>query len=124
MPAVREPKQSTPQRWQEALTRAHKDGIRVRQVHSSGQWVAMSADPDSEAYDMSVIGAYAYACSCPAAEHGDPVCKHRACFYEYIGLLELVEGDPPPFDPQAQMYPPLPSVVLAGIGATHGVDTR
>jgi hypothetical protein len=123
MGAVRESKKSTPKRWQEALERAHKDVIRVRQINSTGQWVAMSADANSEAYDIDVIGAYAYGCSCPASVHGDQVCKHRAAFYEYIGLLELVEGEPPPFDPQAQMYPPLPAVVLAGFGRTSELHT-
>lgn len=130
MSSVRLPKESTPQRWEDALRRSIEDGVIVRQLHPTGQWIATSRDKEGDAYQLDVIAAFAYGCSCPAAEHGDPVCKHRAAFYAKMGLLATTpEGEDPTFSPEPLMYPPLPDVVYshfadyAAGGEGNGVDS-
>ncbi|HZU76311.1 MAG TPA: hypothetical protein VFA70_06070 [Dehalococcoidia bacterium] len=92
----------TPDRWQAALRRAFAQGIEVRQLAGSGMWIATSGTDASVAYEVSQFG-----CSCPAAEFGDPVCKHRAAYYHLLGILELDdEPEPPtPAAPAAKLVP-------------------
>ncbi len=87
--ATRRPvRRATPERWQAALKRALDAGVQVRQLAGSGAWVATSATAPAAAYLVS-----GQSCECQAAEHGDPVCPHRAAFWHAQGALDL---DPEP----------------------------
>lgn len=86
--AVRRPRVATPERWQRALERALSEGIEVRQVNSSGMWVANSGTHAGVAYMLEIVGGVVRSCSCPAGEFGDPVCKHAARYYFDAGLLD------------------------------------
>jgi len=79
----------TAQRWLDAAHRAQSEGVRVYQLQSSGAWVATSGRTRGVAYEIAVTDNVAHGCACPACEHGDPVCKHRAAFYLLVGALEL-----------------------------------
>jgi hypothetical protein len=87
---------ATPARWQAALARAIAEGIQVRQLAGCGAWIATSGTDASAAYELAVVNGVAVGCECPAGEHGDPVCKHRAAFYHLAGQL-----DPEPPTPAA-----------------------
>jgi len=89
-------RQATPARWQAALGRAIAEGVQVRQLAGSGLWLATSGSDATTAYALAVTGDVAHGCECPAAQHGDPVCKHRTAFYHAAGLL-----DPEPPTPAA-----------------------
>ena len=84
---------ASPARWQAALTRAIAEGVQVRQLAGSGAWIATSGQDAAIAYQVAVSGGVAHGCDCPAGEHGDPVCKHRALWYHVAGLLDP-EPDP------------------------------
>jgi hypothetical protein len=85
-----------PARWFKAAERAITEGIQVRQLAGSGQWVASSGSNATVAYEVEVTGNVAHGCDCLAGLNGDPVCKHRAAFYLLIGALDLSpEPDPP-----------------------------
>ncbi len=84
---------ASPARWQAALARAIAEGVQVRQLASSGAWIATSGQDATIAYQVAVSGGVAHGCDCPAGEHGDPVCKHRALWYHRAGLLDP-EPDP------------------------------
>lgn len=90
--ATRPVRIATPERWAKAAERARAEGVQVRQVASTGQWVATSGSDANVAYLMEVTGTVAHGCSCLAGVNGDPVCKHRAAFYLAAGLL----GPEPP----------------------------
>ena len=92
---------ATPQRWQQALKRAFAEGVQVRQLAGSGAWVAASGSDATAAY--LVTGTE---CECQAAEFGDPVCKHRAAYWNAQGVLDL---DPEPPTPAA------PAVVVKAV---------
>lgn len=92
---------ASPERWQKALARGLAEGVQVRQLNDSGAWVATSGTDANVAYLLPVTGDVAHGCTCPAGQHDDPVCKHRAIFYHLIGLL----------DPEPE--PPAPSVERA-----------
>lgn len=94
--APRPARVATPERWARAAERARAEGIEVRQVASTGQWVATSGTHANVAYLMEVVAGTVRACTCPAGEHGDPCCKHAAAFYLSSGLL-----DPEPPTPAA-----------------------
>ena len=85
-----------PSRWMKAAARAVTEGIQVRQLQGSGQWVASSGSDSTLAYEVEVTGNVAYGCDCLAGLNGDPVCKHRAGFYLLIGALDLPPEPPPP----------------------------
>lgn len=82
-------RRDTPQRWQQAASRAAAEGIQIRQLQGSGQWVASSGHDATTAYEVRVTGAVAHGCDCLAGLNGDPVCKHRAAYYLLIGALWL-----------------------------------
>src|SRR5215213_4528248 len=87
---------SSPARWMKAAERAVAEGVQVRQLAGSGQWVASSGSDASVAYEVDVTGNVAHGCGCLAGLNDDPVCKHRAAFYLLIGALDLPpEPDPP-----------------------------
>ncbi len=87
-------RRATPERWQAALKRALEAGVQIRQLAGSGAWVATSATDPAVAYLVN-----AQSCECQAAEHGDPVCLHRAMYWNAVGVLDL-EPEPAaaPFD--------------------------
>jgi hypothetical protein len=87
---------SSPARWQKAAQRAMAEGIQIRQLAGSGQWIANSGSDATVAYEVEVTGNTAHGCSCLAGLNDDPVCKHRAAFYLLIGALSVEpEPDPP-----------------------------
>lgn len=77
----------SPARWQAALDRAIANGIQVRQLASTGQWIATSGSDATVAHELGVTGGIAHECDCLAAQHGDPICQHRAAYYRLIGAL-------------------------------------
>jgi hypothetical protein len=81
-------RESTPERWQAALTRARKEGIEVRQLVGSGGWIATSGTNQRAAYELEVTSGIVHGCACPAASHEDPVCKHRAAYWVALGILD------------------------------------
>lgn len=87
-----------PARWTKAAERALAEGIQVRQLQGSGQWIANSGSDASVAYELQITGNVAHGCDCLAGMNGDPVCKHRASFYLLIGALDLTPepGGPAP----------------------------
>ena len=46
----------SPVRWQKAAERATAEGIQVRQLQSTGQWVATSGSDRTTAYELAVTG--------------------------------------------------------------------
>jgi hypothetical protein len=85
-----------PARWIKAAERAVAEGIQVRQLQGSGQWIANSGSDATVAYEVQVTGNVAHGCDCLAGLNGDPVCKHKAAYYLLIGALYLTpEPDPP-----------------------------
>ncbi len=74
----------TDERWHDALRRAHKEGIQIRQLAGCGMWIATSGSDDTTAYEVTP-----WSCECWAGEFGDPVCKHRAALLERLGRLAL-----------------------------------
>ena len=92
---TRSTRQATPARWQKAAQRAIAEGIQVRQLAGSGQWIANSGSDTAVAYEVDVTGNIAHGCTCLAGLNDDPVCKHRAAFYLLIGALS-VEPEPEP----------------------------
>ncbi len=91
---IRRQQTATPARWRKALVRAIAEGVQVRQLAGSGAWIATSGQDAGVAYQVAVSGGVAHGCDCPAGEHGDPVCKHRALWYHVAGLLDP-EPEPP-----------------------------
>lgn len=87
-PASRDAKEYTVSRWHRAAERALAQGVTVRQVASTGQWIATSGSAADVAYALDVTGAVAHGCDCPAGQVSDPVCKHRAAWYLLIGALD------------------------------------
>ncbi len=89
---MQRPRLATPERWQAALSRALSNGVEVRQLAGSGQWIATSSSRPSVAYGTNGIE-----CECEAAMlGGDPVCQHRAASWHALGVLDL---DPEPETP-------------------------
>jgi len=91
---------ASPARWQAALARAIAEGVQVRQLAGCGEWIATSSNDAGVADQVAVSGGVAHGCDCPAGEHGDPVCTHRALWYHRAGLLE-----PDPAAPAAMVAP-------------------
>src|SRR5687767_9745539 len=88
--------QASPERWQHAAQRALAEGISVRQVNTSGMWVATSGSQANVACLLEITGTLVHSCSCPAGTFGDPCCKHAARYYLDAGLLDPEpEGSPP-----------------------------
>ena len=85
-----------PARWAKAAERAMREGIQVRQLQGSGQWVASSGSDVTVAYELGVTGAVAHGCDCLAGLNADPVCKHRAAFYVLVGALPSAPEPEPP----------------------------
>src|SRR5690348_7755106 len=81
---------ASPARWAKALERAIAEGVQVRQLATSGVWVATSGTQAGLAYVVTGDG-----CECRAAAEGDAVCKHRALFWYLMGILDRPEPEPP-----------------------------
>ncbi len=77
----------TPERWAKAVARALDEGVTVRQVNSSGAWVATSGTQPAVAYVLDIAHGIVQSCSCPAGDFGD-LCKHAARWYFDHGLLD------------------------------------
>jgi hypothetical protein len=84
-----------PDRWIKAAERAVSEGIQVRQLQGSGQWITTSGTQSGVAYELLVTGNVAHGCDCLAGLNGDPCCKHRAAFYLLIGAIAMPEPEPP-----------------------------
>jgi hypothetical protein len=87
---------SSSARWMKAAERAVAEGVQIRQLAGSGQWIASSGSDAAVAYEVAVTGDVAHGCGCLAGLNDDPVCKHRAAFYLLIGALELPPEPEPP----------------------------
>ena len=79
-------RQSTHQRWQQAVARARKEGVEARQLVGSGGWIATSGTDQRAAYELAVTSGIVHDCACLAALHDDPVCKHRAAYWIAMGI--------------------------------------
>lgn len=77
-------------RWQSALRRADEKNVRLYRVEVSGAYIATSGTTTTVAYQTDGIS-----CECAAAVQGDPVCIHRARFWQAMGMLAL-EVEPAP----------------------------
>lgn len=86
----------SPTRWAKAAERAIAEGIQIRQLQSTGQWIATSGSDCSTAYELEVTGAVAHSCDCLAGLNGDGVCKHRAAYYLLVGAIDLTPEPEPP----------------------------
>lgn len=75
-------KENTIGRWEEALGRARHEGLRVRELGDLAHptFLVDSGSCEGKVYEVTEFGW----CSCEAAKHGDPVCKHRALLHEYL----------------------------------------
>lgn len=93
---TRRNRSDSPARWMKAAERAIDEGVQVRQLQGTGQWVATSGSDAAVAYEVQVAGNVAYGCDCLAGLNNDPVCKHRAAFYLLIGSIELTPEPEPP----------------------------
>ena len=113
-------RQGTPERWQAALQRALAEGVQVRQLAGCGAWLATSGTDATKAYELLVVGGIVRECGCPAGQHGDPVCKHAARYYNLVGLLDL-EDDPEPPTPAAPALPLVPCWNCGGAGRERSV---
>jgi hypothetical protein len=111
---------ATPPRWQGALRRALAEGITLRQLAGSGQWVATSGRDPGVAYETDGV-----ACSCAAAQLGnDPVCKHRAVFWHRQGVLDLEPDPPTPAAPAVAVMKIVPCPYCGGSGRDWVTDHR
>jgi hypothetical protein len=95
-PSTRTRRVASPERWQRAAQRAVDEGVEVRQINSSGAWVANSGTHANVAYMLEIAQGIVRSCSCPAGAYGDPVCKHAAAYYVSVGLIELDDPEPDP----------------------------
>lgn len=90
----------SPARWQRASLRAVTQGIQISQG-PSGAWWATSGSRANVRYMLDVQGNIAVRCGCPAGRNDDAVCKHRAAFYQHIGVtVEAPVEVAPVIDPQ------------------------
>jgi hypothetical protein len=124
------PKPDTTLRWRQARDRARAEGIVVSQVAGSGQWVATSGTRRGVAYALAVTGNLAHGCECPAGQHEQDVCKHRAAFYDLIGafpaLTDVLEAEDLARD-AAAIAAPRPCSWCAGRGKSfseHYLEIR
>ncbi|MGI8477520.1 MAG: hypothetical protein ACR2OO_14280 [Thermomicrobiales bacterium] len=64
--------------------------MQVRQLATSGVWVATRGTDSTVAYVVTVAG-----CECRAASEGDPVCCHRVMQRNRLGMVDRPEPTPP-----------------------------
>lgn len=83
------------ERWQRAAQRARDRGIEVRQLETSGQWIANSGSDPKKAHELEIVNGLVRSCSCEAGQFGDPCCAHSAAYYLSVGVLVL-EGESGP----------------------------
>lgn len=84
---------ATFERWQRAAQRARDRGIEVRQLETSGRWIASSGSDPKKAHELEIVNGLVRSCSCEAGQYGDPCCHHAAAYYLSIGMIEL-PGEP------------------------------
>ena len=122
---------ATPERWAKAAGRAIEEGVEVRQIASTGQWIATSGTQSNACYLLDVVAGVVRGCTCPAGELGDPVCKHGAAFYLAAGVMD--PEPPTPAAPALRIVPRhCPDCAGHGyvrkasalFGTTYGVDCR
>ena len=77
------------ERWQAALRRANDKGVKVYKLETIGVYVATSGSRSLVCYRTD--GA---SCECAAAQSGDPVCVHRAKYWQVAGMLTLDDAAP------------------------------
>ena len=73
---------ASPARWARAVERAIAEGVTVRQLATSGIWVASSGTDADTCYALTT-----HECECYAGAHADEVCKHRAALRVRLGML-------------------------------------
>lgn len=75
-------KENTRERWADAYRRGLSEGLKVRTISDLDEerYVVDSASIDDKVYEVTQYGW----CSCEAAKHGDPVCKHRAVLHQHL----------------------------------------
>lgn len=77
------------ERWTAAYRRAQDAGLMIRPgLFGSSLWTVTSKTRPDLCYAVS-----ATVCGCAAAEHGDPVCQHRALFRAVTGQLPQVDEE-------------------------------
>lgn len=76
-------------RWHAAVRRADEKSVKLFQIESTGVYIATSGTRHLVAYRTDGIE-----CECAAAVAGDPVCLHRARYWQAMGMLELDETTP------------------------------
>src|SRR5918992_5911040 len=94
---------TSPARWQKALRRALEQGVDVRQLATSGVWIATSGTDATAAYVVTPTD-----CECRAAAEGDVCCKHRALLRHVLGDLPLDPEPAPPAPAAPAVAPPPP----------------
>jgi hypothetical protein len=109
---------NTPKRWQKALRRALAEGVEVRQLATTGVWIATSGTNPEAAYVVTT-----HDCECRAAAEGDVCCKHRALLRHALGDLPL-EPDPEPEPPAAAAAPPEAEEDAYARGFAQGARTN
>ncbi len=86
---------ATSERWQQALAGAIANGVQIRQLAGSGQWVATSGSRGTVAYVTDGTS-----CECEAAMlGGNSVCQHRALYWHALGMLDPEPEPPAPVAP-------------------------
>jgi len=60
---MRQPRRATPERWAKAAARAAAEGVEVRQVASTGQWVATSGTQANVCYLLNVANGVVQGCT-------------------------------------------------------------
>lgn len=91
-------------RWDRALERAHAAGITALPV-AGRNWYAVTSSDQSMVYMADRDR-----CTCPAGQHGDPVCQHRAL------VRELTAPQPEPPAPAAKIAEMIPCTQCSGSG--------
>lgn len=84
---------ASPERWVKAAARAINEQIEVRQIASTGQWIATSGTQANLCYILEVNRGLVLSCTCTAGQYNDPCCKHAARFYLNTGVLSGPDDD-------------------------------
>jgi hypothetical protein len=103
---TRSDRQSTPERWPQALQRALFASVEAQQLAGGGEWIVSSPSRPGIAYRTDGVS-----CDCEGAMlGGDPDCLHRAAYWYAQGVLEL-DPEPEPLAPA----PPVSCWACSGI---------
>ena len=99
-----------------AATRIEQ-GVDVRQLATTGVWVATSGTDSTPAYVVTETD-----CECRAAQEGDRVCKHRALLRHRPRHCSPLDPDPTPAAPALATAPR--SAVVEVLDATGRLAYR